>query len=194
MKVVCCGQIKTGTKSMAKLFKLLKLKVNSNPICLKFDADYILLDNNYKYYTNSKINAVDKNISLFQAFHDYPYSYNYEYIHSLYPDTYFILTIREPNDWFNSFLKYQNLPGATNWNLIKKLYGHNKFTLENKEEIIKKYNTYNKNIEFFFKDKPNLLIINLCNKKDDDENKILQQIKDFLNINFNFKLPHENKQ
>ena len=80
MKVLCCGQFKTGTKSMSKIFNLLGFKVNSNPQCLHPDDDYILLDNDYKFYTNSIINETDNIISSFEAFHDYPYSYNYEYI------------------------------------------------------------------------------------------------------------------
>ena len=195
-KVLYCGQIKTGTKSMSEIFRLFGFKVNRNPICLHPDYDYILLDNDYKFYKNSIINETDNIISSFEAFHDYPYSYNYEYIHSLYPDTYFILTIRNDDDWFNSLLTYQKIPFATNKDILKKLYNHEELTIENKEEIINKYNEYNNNILFFFKNNPNLLVINICNKNYDEEDEIMYKIKQFLNIDLNLeiKLPHINKQ
>ena len=196
MKILCCGQIKTGTNSIAKLMKELLFKVNHYPICLEIDEDYIILDNNYKYYTNSIINDVDNIISSFDVLYDYPYSYNYEYIYSLYPDAYFILTIRDANDWFNSLLTYQSIPGASNSKILKKLYNYEVLSLENKEEVINKYNMYNDEMQTFFKNKSNLLIINICNKKNDETNDILYKIKKFLNIDLNLEieLPHLNKQ
>jgi hypothetical protein len=55
MKYICIGQPKTGTKTIAKIFNLLNFKVNGNPICFNNDDDYILLDNNIKYYTDDSI-------------------------------------------------------------------------------------------------------------------------------------------
>ena len=50
MKVICIGQPKTGTKTLADIFIKLKYKTNSNPICLPSEDKYILLDNDIKYY------------------------------------------------------------------------------------------------------------------------------------------------
>ena len=92
MKIVCIGQPKTATKSMAKIFQLLGFNTNSNPLCLTNTDDFILLDNEIKYYFNDDtIEKCLQNIELFEAFHDYPYSFSYEYIYSHYPDTKFIL-------------------------------------------------------------------------------------------------------
>ena len=54
MKYVCVGQPKTGTKTMAEIFRLLMFNVNNNPICSCSDAndEFILLDNNIEYYIN----------------------------------------------------------------------------------------------------------------------------------------------
>lgn len=194
MKVVCVGQPKTGTKTMAEIFNLLGYKTNSNPLCLNITNDYILLDNNIKYYTHSIINDCDINIDLFDAFHDYPYSFNYEYIYKCYPDTKFILTIRNSEKWFNSFMTYQYIPGAVSHNVLLQLYNHKILSLENKEEIINQYNTYNNNIQQFFIDKPNsLLVISICDAIN-EENDLLYKISKFLDVNINFNLPHMNKQ
>ena len=50
MKYICVGQPKTATKTMASIFNLLNFKVNSNPLCLNCNDDFVLVDNNIKYY------------------------------------------------------------------------------------------------------------------------------------------------
>lgn len=192
MKYVCIGQPKTATKTIAKIFKLLNLKVNSNPLCLNEKDDFVLLDNNISYYTDDNILKCHSNIEIFEAFHDYPYSFNYDYINEKFPDSIFILTIRDSNDWFNSLLNYQNIKNSANKNLLKKLYGHKIISLKHKEEIISRYNEYNLNIINYFTDKScKLLIIDLI-KEDKEEIKI--KLSKFLKLNIDFEIPHENKQ
>lgn len=189
MKFVCIGQPKTGTKTMAKIFGLLKFKVNSNPLCLHIDDDFILLDNNIKYYTNDSISKCHNNIAILEAFHDYPYSFNYEYINDKFPDSKFILTIRDSETWFRSIFNYQSLPGAVNKKLLKKLYGYDIFLLENKADIISKYYEFNTNIIKYFDDKPSKLhIVDLT------KDNVKLELSNFFNLNINFEIPHENKQ
>ena len=189
MKYVCIGQPKTGTKTIAKLFNMLKLKTNCNPECLNITDDFVLLDNNIKYYTNDDILKCHNNIEIFDAFHDYPYSFNYEYINDNFPDSKFILTIRNSEDWFNSLINYQTLGNSVNKPLLKKLYGYEFVTLENKENVISKYNEYNFNImKYFYSKTRKLLIIDLT--KDNIRDKLI----DFLEKNIDFEIPHENRQ
>ena len=189
MKYICIGQPKTGTKTIAKIFNLLNFKVNNNPLCFDDNEDFIMLDNNISYYTNDSILKCHNNIETFEAFHDYPYSFNYEYINNNFSDSKFILTIRDNDKWFNSLINYQHIPNSTNKNLLKKLYGYNIVSLENKTDVISKYNEYNTNIIKYFDDKPCKLII-LDLTKDNIKNKL----NDFLKINIDFEIPHENKQ
>lgn len=189
MKYVCVGQPKTGTKTMAKIFKLLNFKVNSNPLCLDNNEDFILLDNGISYYINDGIIKCNNNIEIFEAFHDYPYSFNYEYINDNFPDSKFILTIRDSETWFNSLINYQYIPNSVNKKLLKKLYGYDIILLENKTDVISKYNEYNTNIINYFNDKPSkLLIVDLTK----DDNKI--KLMNFLKKDIQFEIPHENKQ
>lgn len=106
MKYICVGQPKTGTKTIAKIFELLNFKVNNNPICLNEDDDFTFLDNDILYYTNDSILKCHNNIETFEAFHDYPYSFNYKYINENFPNSIFILTIRDSYEWFNSLINY----------------------------------------------------------------------------------------
>jgi hypothetical protein len=189
MKYICIGQPKTGTKTIAKIFNLLNFKVNTNPLCFNDNEDFIMLDNNISYYTNDSILKCHNNIEIFEVFHDYPYSFNYEYINNNFSDSKFILTIRDSDKWFNSLINYQHIPNSTNKNLLKKLYGYNIVSLENKTDVISKYNEYNTNIIKYFDDKPcKLIILDLA--KDNIKNKL----NDFLKINIDFEIPHENKQ
>jgi len=189
MKYVCVGQPKTGTKTIAKIFNLLNFKVNTNPFCLSDDDDFVLLDNNISYYTNDTIFKCHDNIEVFEAFHDYPYSFNYEYINDNFVDSKFILTIRNSDEWFNSLINYQYIPNAANKNLLKKLYGYDSILLEHKTDVISKYNEYNTNIIKYFHDKPSKLItVDLA--KDDTKNKLSY----FFEKDIDFEIPHENKQ
>jgi hypothetical protein len=192
MKYICVGQPKTGTKTIAEIFRLLMFNVNNNPLCLNANDDFILLDNNIEYYANDNILKCHKNIEMYEAFHDYPYSFNYAYINTKFPDSKFILTLRDCDEWFNSLFNYQSIPGMTNKSLLKKLYGYETILLENKRDIILKYKKYNTNIINYFHNKPNkLLLINLAK---DDENIITKKLSIFLKKTIDFKIPHENKQ
>ena len=94
-------------------------------------------------------------------------------------------------NWFTSLLKYQSVERASNENILYKLYGYKKILVENKKDIINRYNTLNEKIISFFKDKPNLLVINII---DDDKDDSLDKIGNFLNKHIDFEMPHENKQ
>ena len=196
VKIICVGQPKTGTKSFAYIFNMLNYKVCSNPICCYPNDEYILLDNNIKYYACDDItinNIINKNITLFDVFHDIPYSFNYEYIYKLYPDSKFILLLRDEESWFKSLFNYQSISGATNENILYKLYGYKNITYDNYNDIISKYNKYNEDIINFFSDKKDsLLIINLINCW--DKSNEIKKLEIFLNIKINFDCPHINKQ
>ena len=195
MKYVCIGQPKTATKTMAKIFELLNFKVNSNPLCLDEKDDFILLDNNISYYTNDTILKCHNNIETFEAFHDYPYSFNYKYINDNFPKSKFILTIRNSDLWFNSLISYQYKKNCSNKNLLKKLYGYEIISLENKETVISKYNEYNLNIIKYFHCQPDkLLIIDLTNLTKHNNDNIKNKLEAFFKINIDFEIPHENKQ
>ena len=192
MKVVCIGQPKTGTKTISKIFSKLNFVTNSNPLCFDSKDDYILLDNDIKYYISDTIEKAHENIVFFEAFHDYPYSFEYEYIYTHFPDSKFVLTLRNSEEWFNSLFTYQTIPGASNEDIICKLYGYKIILLENKEEIITKYNTYNDNVQNYFKNKlTDLLVINIMAN---DNNEELRKIGMFLDKVIDFDMPHENKQ
>lgn len=198
IKIICIGQPKTGTKTMKDIFLQLGKKCCSNP-SINNDNDYILLDNNIILDQNNffnNINYILKNLNNFDFFHDIPYSFNYKEIDNIYPNSKFILTLRDENEWFKSILNYQKIKNAVLPSILKVIYGHKLITEDLKEEIITKYNKYNNDIISYFSDKPEkLIIINICDKNKNEE-KIIEQICRFINIDIpvNFNFPHKNAQ
>lgn len=202
MKIICVGQPKTGTKTLAAIFTHLNYKVSGNPhnVVIKKPKGYIetmKIDNTFIDLNNffNNISYLHINLNMFDFFHDIPYSFNYKLIYEQYPDSKFIFTIRDENDWFNSLLHYQKTK-AVNKNLLNIIYGEYIILQEHKSKVIDLYRKYNANIIAYFKDKPDkLLIINLC-EKNKDEQLILNKIESFINnkIPSDFIFPHVNSQ
>jgi|688.fasta_scaffold82482_4 hypothetical protein len=164
IKIICVGQLKTGTKTLAAIFNHLNYKVSGNPhnVVIKKPKGYIetmKIDNTFidlnKFFNN--INYLHDNLKNFDFFHDVPYSFNYKLINEQYPDTKFIFTIRDENDWFNSLLHYQKI--YVNKNIINILYHQYIILEEHKAAVINLYRKYNADIIAYFKDKPDKLLI-----------------------------------
>ena len=200
-KIICVGQPKTGTKTLKHIFQQLGKKVNDDPLCrLKYTGnDFIQINNNILIDTNNFFNNIDyldKNLKMFDFFHDIPYSFNYELIDKKYPNSKFILTIRDEEEWFKSLFHYQHIPGASTKKILNVIYHHEIIFIEHKEEVIKLYRKYNNDVITYFKNTPEkLLIINLCDKSK-NETEIIQKICRFtkLNTNNKFVFPHVNSQ
>jgi hypothetical protein len=200
-KIICVGQPKTGTKTLKQIFEKLGKKTSGYPLCfLKNNSDYITIDDIHIDTDNffNNIGYLDKNLEMFDFFHDVPYSFNYELIDKQYPDSKFILTIRDENDWFKSLFHYVRLPlpECSPKKLLNVIYHHEIILEEHKEEVIGLYRKYNNDVITYFKNTPEkLLIINLCDKNK-NEQEIIQKICQFtkLTISNNFVFPHENSQ
>jgi hypothetical protein len=186
------GVHKSGTKSLKEFLKNTNLNVDNNKqwyFNLEYQKD-IVLNNNYEvikeYITkNKKINF----------FEDSPYNLLeiYKYLNNIFPNSKFILTIRNTESWFNSFLKWCHEKKLYNKKFIAlkhtKMYG-GKIILENKDLIIKKYEERIRNIKEYFKNTNKLLII-------ESDNILVNKVKlicNFLNLNYdlykNITYPH----
>ena len=198
-KIICVGQPKTGTKTLKQIFVQLGRNVSDDPLCfIENNSDYMTI-NDIPIDTNNFFNNISylqKNLEMFDFFHDIPYSFNYELIDKQYPDSKFILTIRDEEDWFKSLFHYVRLPQSSSKKLLNVIYHHEIILNEHKEEVIELYRKYNNDVITYFKDTPEkLLIINLCDKNE-NKSDIIQKISDFtkLTISNNFVFPHENSQ
>lgn len=142
-KVFCIGWHKTGTTTLGDALLILGYKVMgarldfAEPL-LKNEIDFILED-----------------VKFFDALQDMPWAALYEELDRNYPNSKFILTIRDEESWLNSasrHFKDLDVP------LHKWLYG--KGVLKGNEEIyLNRYRAHNVGVMDYFRDRPRDLLI-----------------------------------
>ena len=108
----------------------------------------------------------------------------YKYLHSWYPDSYFVLNIRKESDWINSRLLHQ--------------YNKRKFVDENLQSLnipdvsqLKEfwktlYKNRHSEIISYFKNKENFIIFDI-------DNDHVDKIINFVNLDFNLEKEHYKK-
>lgn len=174
-KVFCIGRNKTGTTSVSELFSQLGI-----PVGRQRTAELLapkLKENNYrdliKYVKNNGV-----------AFQDVPFSMPnvYKILDKEFPNSKFILTVRDsPEVWYHSLTTFHakvfgngKIPQRKelenvdyvyrgwSWEMNRLRYNTPEDDVYNKEVLIKDYIDYNNEVEAYFKDRPEqLLIVNL---------------------------------
>lgn len=98
-KIFCVGRNKTGTTSLTKAFEDLGFVVGNQRT-----AERML-----HHYKNRDFKPIIKYCKSAQVFQDFPFSYpeTYKHLDKAYPNSKFILTIRDSADqWYNSVTKF----------------------------------------------------------------------------------------
>lgn len=172
-KIFGIGFHKTGTSTLDKALSLLGYNVTGKQLHLVEE----LKQNNY--------NSIIKLGNKFDAFQDNPWPILYEPLDKYFPDSKFILTIREDEKWLKSIV---NFFGEQNTEMRKWIYGigHPK---ENEEIYLNRYKKHNNDVIEYFKNRPDdLLII------DFSEGNSWKKICCFLGKEIpNDPFPHEKK-
>lgn len=186
MKVFCVGSNKTGITSLTSAMR----ELGFNPITT---------DKSYGLYFGTGLRelsreALEKLFHTFQLreytfdfFVDSPFnlSGSHDILYEMFPDSLFILTIRDPENWFNSVLRWIQLRNA------QKMYDwiwKTEVTEQNKTEVLNRYNRRNADITDFFKDKTNFLPLHTDGKYN------FKKLSVFLNKDVIDKpYPHENR-
>lgn len=184
MKIFCIGANKTGTTSLTAAMN--KLGYKNLPEKIGYGCS--LLSKN-KNYNNNILNVIEylKKNDKYDFFEDVPFSIfeNYKLIDREFPESKFILSIRDSEDWYCS---------VTRWVKKKKCDGLYKFIYGvevnpiNKKLIIEQYEKRNRDaIEYFKERKDKLLVLNIVGFEGWE--KLCPFLgKDILNEKF----PHEN--
>ena len=135
-----------------------------------------LIDNNLLKHT----------VQQYDFFSDNPWPLLYKHLDKTYPDSKFILTLRNNEKWINSLNKYS---GTGNTRMRQLVYGYGNPS-NHITQYRKIYIRHNKNVKEYFKDKNNLLIIDIAEDNKVLANKILQ----FLGLdNPGITFPTKNK-
>jgi hypothetical protein len=198
MKIFCIGRNKTGTTSLQKEFKRLGYQVGHQQKAEKLLKEYI----------NEDFESIIQYCKTADVFQDFPFSYpkTFQHLDKAYPNSKFILTIRNsPEEWYDSVIRFHTkiLGGSPTfdimknheyiwkgwiWEAQKAIYNVDETDTHNKKELIKSYKEYNESVLKYFKDKDNLLVLNL------GEVGSYQKFLKFLNIQSPFSnFLHENR-
>jgi len=196
MNYFIIGMNKTGTtciryaisSALNKPFK----KINNNLYLGKYQSlsEILLKDKDNSSIVNDLCEAI--NTSESPVFKDRPWNCNFhKELHQRYPDSKFILTIRDPDEWWESVESWVNSKHSDKISKQKliEIYEIHLATKFNKEDFIGAYIRYNNNIIDYFKDNINFHIINMPldfnwhkikHIVDLDTNTIRENIKLFL--------------
>jgi hypothetical protein len=153
-KTFCIGSNKTGTTSIDSAMRTLGFTTMPEDLAYQ----YLTLGRDEKTQEDTFRRLLKTEAGIFNFFEDLPFCYknNYKIIDECYPDANFILSIRDPVDWFEScirWIKKLDLEAVYNW-----IWGI-RFVIENKNEIIDCYSKRNIEIQDYFSGKPEKLLI-----------------------------------
>lgn len=175
-KVFCIGANKTGTTSLAHALKELGYKLGG-----QHEAELIAV----RDWKSRNFSALVKYCRTAEAFQDIPFScpYTFQILDAFFPDSKFILTIRDSSDtWYNSMLRFHskvfgndNVP--TSGQLKEAFYLFkgwpfevNQMLYDNpaddpylKKGLVQYYENHNRNVKDYFRFRENdLLILNVA--------------------------------
>lgn len=199
-KAFCIGANKTGTTSMAAVFRRLGFKVGEQST-----AELLLHD-----WAKQDYRRIIKYCSGADAFQDLPFSYpgTYEAMDKAFPGSRFVLTVRKDADeWFQSLVRFHTklvgrgrIPTADDlrkfpyrypgflWDVARLRYGADESTLYNRELYIRCYEEHNRKVREYFNDRSDdFLELNIA---DDDA---MERLVTFLGYPYSGQqMPHEN--
>lgn len=196
-KIFCVGQNKTGTTSLEKLLSLFGFKIGNQPVGEVLSLDWLV---------NKNAERIIQYCYTADAFQDAPFSYPalYRELDKAFPNSKFILTVREsPDEWFESLVRFHkkvfssdtsrppnedDLKNATYcykgyaFEVIALLYNYPKIALYDEHAYKDHYMRDNDEKRTYFKNRPNDFIeINLAIKED------FQRLCEFLSVETTIK-------
>lgn len=200
MKIFCIGFNKTGTTSLQNLL-LEEGFTTSNQTHFEQNLDSYVSEN-YSTF----IDIIKKHYPTTNIFQDVPFSLPnlYKELYKTFPDAYYILTVRDSSEtWYNSLFNFhkksfpERFSNPQEIEYVRKgwLYSYltdglksPKYDPYNKSALITSYENHISDVEEFFKDKSNLIKINLTNPLD------LDRLENFIGKKFKTTaFPHLNK-
>lgn len=171
-KIFCIGMNKTGTTSLAVVLSILGYKLADQ----KEGEKYTVYDLN-----RGNFSPLIKYIEKYDAFQDMPFCMGQTYValDALFPGSKFILTIRDPDEWFQSLLGFHSSI------LEKHIYSPDgrpdKKTIDDWDYIYKGYSSENIKLHWLTTPSDNL---------DIEHNWSLLYDKDHYTDVFNKRMPH----
>jgi hypothetical protein len=163
MKVVVLSAYRSATQSTDLLLKNLGYKTihyGGNMIRTRSES------------SDDIFNEIHKKIHKYDAFLDNPFPVMYEHFDTQYPGSKFILIKRDPDSWYNSILAINEYLKKSKIDPFEKTFFDayldkvpTLFKDIPHKDYILCYNRHIEAVENYFKDKDNLLILDISNSK-----------------------------
>lgn len=183
-KVFCIGRNKTGTNSLTRALSDLGYKM----------GDQRKAERLIKHWRDRDFRPIIEYCRTADAFQDVPFSWPFTYIvlDQAFPGSKFILSVRDPDDWYASYIRHQKQVVGTDeiptpeelkahpyvwkgWLYDIKIYrGRPEERFYDEEFIKEQFVRYNKNVREYFDFKDNLLTVNVA------DNDAYQRLCKFL--------------
>ena len=179
-KIFCIGQNKTGTTSLMSALSTLGYKLCPEYIMYNFGSVH------FKNFQDGKFNETLNLVNRYDAFEDRPWNHTdfYKVLDKTYKGSKFILTTRDVEQWWNSYIKWDKKIGLRNsWHYkinSQVCYGVDSF-LDNPDLAKQIYLDRNAKIKNYFLDNPDFLVIDI------NEDYKYEKLCGFLNK----KIPNE---
>ena len=143
-KIFCIGFHKTGTTSLAEALTELGYRV-TGPNGVE--------DPDIGHHVHA---LADELIPQFDAFQDNPWPLLYRRLDEQYPNSRFILTLRDPDSWIRSQVKHF---GTDETPMRRWIYGADRgCPQDNEAHYLEYFNAHNQAVRDYFQDRPNDLL------------------------------------
>lgn len=183
-RVFCIGMNKTGTSTMKHCFEMLNLTPIASPkTYTREDRSQIR-----RFYNDKNYGEMLDLAERYKTFEDRPWNMwsMYRYLHQRFPDSRFILTVRNPESWWRST---EHWITVTKPNVLMRYQLHLRVHQPSKESMTESYLRYNREVEKYFEGTGQLLIMNL------QEGDGWDKLCGFLGIRVpDIGFPHANRQ
>ena len=187
-KIFGVGFSKTGTSTLGECYDILGFYPNaysltSPHIDLKPLCREIFKYGNY----GPALNAAMR----FRTFQDRPWNVlkMYRILDAAFPESKFILTYRDPENWWKSVDHWLNVTNKNNSGKLDRYLKQLKVDSLDKDKFIAGYLQYNNEVKDYFNNRDNFLVVNF------EEGDKWEILCDFLNLPVpDTPFPHANKQ
>ena len=197
-KVFCIGRNKTGTTSLRTALSDLGYRVGD-----QWKAERLI-----EHWRDRDFQLIIEYCQTADAFQDVPFSWPFTYVilDQVFPESKFILSVRDPDDWYDSYIRHQKQVVGTDelptpeelkahpyvregWIYDAKIWtGRPKEKFYDENFLKDRFNRYNRNVKDYFRFKDNLLTIDVA------EDGAYQELCSFLGKEPMYdEMPWENK-
>ena len=147
-KVFGIGWAKTGTTTLGSCLDILGYRHQGQDLDLVYDVEAGNLERIFS--------VVDR----FDAFEDWPWILLYKELDRRYPDSKFILTIRDTDKWWRSYRNHVTTRGARpDIGRIRRIIYGFEDGLQHKQAYVDRYERHNAEVLRYFAQRPNDLLV-----------------------------------